>query len=184
MRKIIVCLAESFDSRIEGPNGELDWIVFGSDGASDLMTFIGEIDTVLYGRVSYEMWGDPEITDESSEFEKRFYGEIKQMERYVFSTTKTEFDGNAKVVSSGITETIREIRAKPGKHIWLYGGASLISTFMDLDLVDEFQLAIMPSILGSGKPTFQNIKRRVNLKLIDSRATESGVIAVHYEVVR
>ena len=72
MRKIIVCLAESFDSRIEGPNGELDWIVFGSDGASDLMSFIGEIDTVLYGRVSYEMWGDPEITDESSEFEKQF----------------------------------------------------------------------------------------------------------------
>jgi dihydrofolate reductase len=148
------------------------------------MSFIGEIDTVLYGRVSYEKWGNPLITEESSEFEKQFYGELTKMDRYVFSTTKTHFEGNAQIVSSGISDLIRGLRGKPGKHIWLYGGASLISTFMNLNLVDEFRLAIMPSILGSGKLTFQNIARRINLKLIDSRSTESGVIAVRYDVVR
>ena len=56
MRKIILSAAISFDGFIEGPNGEIDWILFGeNEGASDLMQLVDEIDTVLYGRVSYEM---------------------------------------------------------------------------------------------------------------------------------
>src|SRR5688500_4706524 len=102
MRKIILCCAVSFDGFIEVPNGELDWIVFGEEGGSALTDFIKEIDTVLYGRVSYEMWGNPTLDDDSSEFEKNFYGALLKMDRYVFSRSKTEFDGNAKVVDSGI----------------------------------------------------------------------------------
>ena len=56
MRKIILSAAISFDGFIEGPNGEIDWILFGeNEGASDLMQLVDDIDTVLYGRVSYEM---------------------------------------------------------------------------------------------------------------------------------
>lgn len=82
MRKVILCLAVSFDGFIEGPNGELDWIVFDKDGGSDLMSFVEEIDSIFYGRVSYEMWGNPPITDESSDFERSFYGALAKMNRY------------------------------------------------------------------------------------------------------
>lgn len=179
-----MCLAVSFDGFIEGPNGELDWIEFGPESGSALTEFIQEIDTVLYGRVSYEMWGNPPITESSSEFEKTFYGALSEMDRYVFSTTKTEFDGNAKVVKDGIPELVADIKNKPGKHIWLYGGASLITTFMNLDLVDEYRLAIMPAIIGKGKPLFIDVADRHKLKLIDAQPSKSGVLAVKYEAVR
>lgn len=184
MRKIVLCVAISFDGFIEGPNGEIDWIVFDSEGGSELTEFIQGIDAVLYGRISYEMWGNPELTHSSSEFEKTFYGALSKMDRYVFSGTKTEFDGNPTVVSSDITELIQKLKQQPGKNIWLYGGASLITTFMNLDLVDEFRLAVMPVILGQGKPLFKDIEKRLKLKLIEVRSSTAGVLGITYEGAR
>jgi dihydrofolate reductase len=185
MRNVILSAAISFDGFIEGPNGEIDWIIFGeNEGTSDLMQLVEEIDTVLYGRVSYEMWGNPEITEDSSDFEKNFYGPLLKMDRYVFSRTKDEFEGNVKVVSDKIAETIAALKSRPGKSIWLYGGASLVTTFMNLDLVDEFWLGVMPVILGKGKPLFTNVEQRHRLRLKESKASPSGVISVRYETVR
>lgn len=185
MRNVILSAAISFDGFIEGPNGEIDWIIFGeNEGPSDLMQLIDEIDTVLYGRVSYEMWGNPEITEESSEFEKNFYGPLLKMDRYVFSRTKSEFDGNAKVVSDKIADLVTDLKSRPGKNIWLYGGASLVTTFMNLDLVDEFWLGVMPVILGKGKPLFTDVEQRHRLRLKESRTSPSGVISVRYETIR
>ncbi len=184
MRKIILCLAVSFDGFIEGPNGEIDWIVFDKDGGDDLNTLLKEIDTVLYGRVSYEMWGNYALTDSSSEFEKEFYGKLNKMDKYVFSSTKDKFDGNPIVVRSGIEKTIQDLKEKPGKNIWLYGGGGLITTFMNLGLVDEFRIAVMPVILGEGKPLFKEIKNRLKLKLKEVRTSDSGVMLVCYDAVR
>ena len=185
MRNVILSAAISFDGFIEGPNGEIDWIIFGEDeGSSDLMRLIDEIDTVLYGRVSYDMWGNPEITQQSSDFEKSFYGPLLEMDRYVFSRTKTEFEGNAQVVSDNIAELIADLKSRPGKNIWLYGGASLVTTFMNLDLVDEFWLGVMPVILGKGKPLFTDVEPRHRLRLKESKTSPSGVISVRYETIR
>ncbi len=185
MRKVILSAAISFDGFIEGPSGEIDWITFGDeDGASDLMELVSVIDTVLYGRVSYEMWGNPEITGISSDFEKDFYGAISKMDRYVFSRTTTDFDGNPTVVKDDVAALMRDLKSKPGKNIWLYGGSSLVTTFMNLDLVDEFWLGVMPVVLGQGKPLFQNVEQRHQLKLKQSTASKSGAIGVRYETVR
>jgi len=184
MRKIILCLAVSFDGYIEGPNGELDWIVFGEEGGSALTDFVKEIDTILYGRVSYEMWGNPTLDDSSSEFEKHFYGELFKMDRYVFSRTRNEFEGEPTVVRSDIAELIAKLRRQPGKHIWLYGGASLITTFMNLDMVDELRIAVMPVILGQGKPLFKDIQNRLKLELVDVDKATSGVLGLTYKAVR
>lgn len=185
MRNVILSAAISFDGFIEGPNGEIDWIIFGeNEGSADLMDFVDEIDTVLYGRISYEMWGNPLITDESSEFEKSFNGAISKMDRYVFSRTKTEFDGSAQVISDNIAELVSDLKSRPGKNIWLYGGASLVTTFMNLDLVDEFWLGVMPVILGKGKALFTDVEQRHRLRLKESKTSPSGVVSVRYETVR
>ena len=185
MRKVILSAAISFDGLIEGPNGEIDWIVFGeNEGASDLMQMVEEIDTVLYGRISYEMWGNPEITEKSSEFERNFNGAIAKMDRYVFSTTKTDFEGKPTVVNDNVEGLVNDLKRKPGKNIWLYGGSSLVTTFMNLDLVDELWLGVMPVILGQGKPLFADVEHRHRMRLKDAKPSPSGAIGVRYEIVR
>jgi dihydrofolate reductase len=180
MRKIILTLAVSLDGFIEGPDREIDWIEFTPETGDALGRFLKEIDTVLYGRISYEMWGAYKPGTEASEFEKDFYRKLDKTKKYVFSTTKTEFEGAPTVVSDNIKETIETLKQQPGKHIWLYGGASLITTFINLDLVDEFRLAVFPVILGAGNPLFKNIARRVKLKLLKVEGSKMGIAELWY----
>ncbi|MGB7069570.1 MAG: dihydrofolate reductase family protein [Pyrinomonadaceae bacterium] len=183
MRKVILCLAVSFDGFIEGPNGEIDWIVFDQDAGSALSVFIKEIDTILYGRISYEKWSSPPPSDDGSDFAE-FSRKQSEMDNYVFSRSKDKFEGNPIVVNSDIPELIQKLKQQRGKHIWLYGGANLITTFMNLNLIDEFRIAVIPVILGQGKPLFQDIQNPLKLKLIEVKESKSGVLAIRYNAVK
>jgi dihydrofolate reductase len=79
MRKIILQVAVSLDSFIEGPNGEIDWCFTDQDyGMKD---FFKQVDTVFMGRKTYELMltmGD----DATAGFPK--------FKEYIFSTTLNE----------------------------------------------------------------------------------------------
>jgi dihydrofolate reductase len=180
MRKVILTLAVTLDGFIEGPNGEVDWMTFDEETGKALNNFLQEIDTILYGRVSYELYGNYIPAGTSTDFEKDFYRKTSNLTKYVFSSSKKEFDGNPIVVNSGIAQKINDLKQQPGKNIWLYGGAKLISTFMNLSLVDEIRMAVIPVILGGGTPLFQEIKERVKLKLLNTQSGKSGVVELSY----
>jgi len=182
MKKIILDLAVTLDGFIEGPNGEIDWCIMGEGDGSDFIDFVAGIDTIFYGRISYELWGNYQPHENVSPVVKEVYKSIPEKTKYVFSTTKTTDNSNAIFINSNIKERVMEIKQQPGKDIWLYGGGKLITTFMNLGLIDVFRLAVHPVILGSGKPLFNNIKERVSLKLTETKASKSGVILLTYTV--
>jgi dihydrofolate reductase len=84
------------------------------------------------------------------------------------------------VINDNISEEVIKIKREPGKDIWLYGGASLITTFIKLGLVDEYRLSVHPVILGAGKPLFIDIRQRQELKLVETRKFSSGVVQLCY----
>jgi dihydrofolate reductase len=181
MRKIILCLATSLDGYIEGPNGEIDWMEFSEETGKALSTFLQEIDTILYGRVSYEAWGNYTPPENAPAFEKDFYEITNSMQKYVFSRSKTAFEGEPIVIQNNLEQTMRELKAKPGKNIWLYGGASLVTGFVNAGLIDEFRIAVIPIILGSGKPLFKDIQKRVKLKLLKIDSDDTGIVSYNYQ---
>lgn len=94
---------------------------------------------------------------------------VHSKQKYVFSRTQNESGNEAKFINDNIREEVMKLKNKPGKDMWLYGGASLITTFINLGLVDEFRLSIHPVVLGEGKPLFIDIKERLNLKVVNTR---------------
>ena len=185
MRKIILNLTLTLDGFIEGPNGEIDWIV--GDSSTDFGDILNEIirdkDAIFYGRKSYELWGNYS-PEQGSQKLKNAYALMHTKTKYVFSATKKSDGTNAIFINGNIKQRVEEIKQQPGKNIWLYGGASLITTFLNLDLIDEYHLAIQPVILGKGKPLFQNIEQRHRLKLIETKGDPSGVTVLIYETDR
>ena len=178
-RRIILDLAVTLDGFIEGKNGEVDWCIM--DPEMGFTNFLNQIDTILYGRKSYDLWGQytPNTTDSDSE--KEVWNLIHSKEKYVFSKSQ-KVDHQAIFIHENIAEEISKLKNKPGKDIWLYGGASLITTFINLDLVNEFRLYVHPVILGEGKPIFIDINKRVNLKLVNTRTFSSGVVQLIYHL--
>ncbi|MDN3018895.1 dihydrofolate reductase family protein [Paenibacillus sp. BSR1-1] len=179
-RRILLDLAVTLDGFIEGPKGEVDWCIMDPD--MDFHNFLNHIDTIFYGRKSYDLWGQYTPDMEVSDSEKEVWELVHSKEKYVFSKTQKKSENNVTFINENIVEEVMKIKNKPGKDIWLYGGASLITTFLNLGLVDEFRLSVHPIILGEGKPLFIDIKQRVNLKLVETKRFSSGVVQLCYHL--
>lgn len=179
-RRVILDLAVTLDGFIEGPNGEVDWCIMESD--MGFTNFLNQIDTILYGRKSYDLWGQYIPKNDDSDNEKEIWKLVHSKKKYVFSRTQKESDNQAILINDNIVEEVNKLKKKPGRDIWLYGGASLITTFIKLGLVDEFRLSVHPVILGEGKPLFIDIKEKVNLRLIDTKRFYSGVVQLCYHL--
>lgn len=184
MRKIILNLAVTLDGFIEGPNGETDWCKLdddlGSDDGSAFDKFLASIDTIFYGRVSYDLWGQYQPNNNASLPEKKLWQAVHSKKKYVFSRNPEE-GSKATYITADIVNRVRDIKKQPGNNIWLYGGANLITHFINSGLVDGYLLAVHPVILGSGKSLFSNIKNRVGLTLKEVKTSKSGVILLSYD---
>ncbi|MZQ81324.1 dihydrofolate reductase [Paenibacillus sp. 5J-6] len=178
-RRIILDLAVTLDGFIEGNNGEVDWCVM--DAEMGFIQFLKQIDTILYGRKSYDLWGQYMPDSEIDETEKELWEFVHSKEKYVFSRTQRGTDDKAIFINDHIFERVNKLKRMPGKDIWLYGGASLITTFLHLGLVDEFRLSVHPVVLGKGKPLFTDINQRLNLQLVTTRSFSSGVVQLIYQ---
>ena len=155
MRKIILSVAVSLDGYIEDAKGAYDWCPPPSK--DEMNEFLHGIDTIFMGRKSYEMVGKSMFRDK---------------EHYVFSDTLSDKTKGVYIIRSNMLKTVSLLQQEKGKNIWLYGGASLISTFVNQNRVDEMWLALVPIILGKGKPLFENISERKKYKLTESKVTE------------
>jgi dihydrofolate reductase len=54
-------------------------------------------------------------------------------------------------------DEIRELKKKRGKDIYAVGAATLVSSLMNLGLIDELQLRVNPIILAGGKALFNGL---------------------------
>ena len=170
MRKLILSVAVSLDGFIEGPNGEYDWCVMDKD--YKLNDFFKRLDTIFVGRKTYEM--SLQMGGGPPGFPK--------FKEYVFSTTLGKVKDGATLISGDIKNHVEKIKKEKGKDIWLFGGASLTTSLMNLGLVDELSLAVYPILLGGGKPLFNNIKQRIKLKLVDTKTYSTGLVSLTYSL--
>lgn len=178
-RKIILDLAVSLDGFIEGKNGETDWCIM--DPEMGFTDFLEQIDTILYGRKSYDLWGQYIPKEDDSDEDKEIWSLIHSKKKYVFSRTPREPSEGAIFIKENIFEEVNQLKQQQGKDIWMYGGASLITTFINLGLIDEFRLSVHPIVLGEGKPLFIDIEQRLNLQVVNARKFSSGVVQLIYQ---
>lgn len=169
MRAVCYSAAVSLDGYIAGPNGEADWIVM--DPEIDFGALFARFDTLLLGRKSYEA--------------TRAQGGrgMPGMKSYVFSTTLRPADCPGVILSSDPGETVRTLKQQPGKDIWLFGGGSLFRSLLELGLVDQVQVGIVPVLLGDGLPLVEHPAKRATLELSRHRVYEkTGTVLLDYEV--
>jgi dihydrofolate reductase len=172
MRKIVLSVAVSLDGLIEGPNGEYDWCFMDQDYG--LSAFFKRIDTTFMGRKTYEMAQTVNNEDIAG---------FPKFKEYVFSTTLDKVKEGATLIKDNVKAEVEKIKKEKGKDIWLFGGAALTSSLMNMGLVDELYLAVHPILLGSGKPLFKNMDHRVKLKLQDTKTYSTGLVALTYDII-
>ena len=142
-------------------------------------------DVVIYGRVIYELmvsyWPFAADNPSSTRSEIEFAKELNAKPKIVFSKTLDGVEwNNARLSKANAVEEVLKLKGQAGKDL-LIGGLSLTSTFVNFGLIDEYWFLIQPIVLGSGKPLFKDLHKKVPLKLIETKTFKSGVVVLHYQ---
>lgn len=180
MRKLVAGLNMSLD-------GFCDHTAMGADDElhdhyTELLKNAG---TLVYGRVTYQLmesyWPNLVKNPSGSRSDDEFALVIENIPKLVFSRTlKGVTWKNSRLAKGSLQEEIGELKKQPGKDI-LVGSPSLIAACTNLDLVDEFQICIHPTIVGRGLILFKDITDRKDLQLIKTRTFGCGAVVFYLQ---
>ena len=191
MRKLKLQIQVSIDGFVSGLNGEMDWMVWNWDEVIKKYTrdLTESVDTIVMGRVLAQgmsgYWPAVAQNPESSNEDKYAAEKMNSLPKVVFSKTITSIDWtNVTISADDISEVLSILKQQKGKDIIMYGGATIVSSFIKLNLIDEYHIYVNPSILGKGMPIFQEVEDRQKLNLIKATVGESGIVILHYEPAR
>ena len=180
-RRIIVYIATSADGYIARPDGDVEWLNRRPDTVDyGMREFYPTIDTILWGRKTYDWL--------LSYYKRR--GKTKglfdtKVANYVFSRNPPKRAApGATFVSEPVKTFAQRLRATPGKQIWMMGGGGLIASFLDAGEIDEFDIHVIPVLIGEGIPLVAPRHRDVALRLRSSKKYPDGVVRLRYEVAR
>lgn len=194
-RKIIAALQVSVDGFIEGPNREMDWAMTEEEETwKYVFEMLSHVDTFILGRKMYpgyeQYWlavlADPgRILPFSGRIASKneiAYARLADSRRHiVLSSTLDKVTWKTTQIVRDV-EDIRKMKQQPGKDMYAVGGAMLVSSLMNLDLIDELRLMVNPLILGGGKALFKDVKGQHRLKLAWAKPLKSGKVGLTYSV--
>lgn len=83
---------------------------------------------------------------------------------------------------SGDLKNLADRLLSENKRIFLVGGAEIILQMLNHQLIDEFIIAVIPVLLGSGIPLFKPGYKGHSLSLTDVRSYDTGVVMLHYSL--
>lgn len=182
MRKLFAFNMVTLDGFFEGTDHDLSWHNVDDEFNRFAIEQTGNIGTLIFGRVTYELMAGYWPTTDALADDPVVAGLMNALPKIVFSRTLTKADwSNTRLVKGNIAEEITAMKAQPGKDLAVFGSANLLSSLIQLDLVDEHRIMVNPVILGSGKPLFQSIQHQINLKLLDTRTFNSGNVLLTYQ---
>jgi dihydrofolate reductase len=178
-RKIIVYIATSADGYIARPDGDVEWLNRRPDTVDYGMTeFYPTIDTILWGRKTYDWL----LAYYKKKGMKGGMFDTK-LANYVFSRKPPKRAApGVEFVSKPVKAFAQRLRATPGKNIWMMGGGGLIASFLDAGEIDEFDIHVIPTLIGKGIPLMAPRHRDVALRLRSARKYPDGVVRLRYQV--
>jgi dihydrofolate reductase len=168
MAKIILNLAISLDGFIADENGGVDWLNDFQAEDYGMIEFFEQCGTAIMGSKTYE---------QALSFNSWF----GKMDGVVFTSRKLpSFKNEIINFFSGDPVPVVEKLRKKEKDSWLVGGGNLITSFIDLHLLDELIITLIPRLLGKGLALCPSISEISKLQLLDSKNHTDGVVQLKY----
>ena len=194
-RRIVMFNWVSADGYFVGPDGSLEWVVPDEDQAKAAAKSIPGFDTVLFGRRTYELFEGfwrhalddsssvPDLHDPGrrSREHRVIAIALNEMTKLVFSRTlKDVTRRNSRIIREFAPREIETMKSQPGKDMIVFGSGSIVSQLTQHGLIDEYQLAVCPILLGSGRPLLSDVTKSLRLDLLEAKAYPSGDVLLRY----
>ncbi len=174
MRKVVLFIAMSLDGYIADIHGGTGWLEGQVAGENDMVSyeeFIQDVDTVIMGANTYRQivtelspnaWVYPDFTS------------------YIITHAPKKSTDRIKFTEEHPCQLVNCLKNKTGKDIWICGGASIAKQLMQEDLIDQYYINVIPTILGRGIRLFDTFEKEIKLKLVKTRSY-NGITDLVYE---
>jgi len=185
MRKVVVFNQVSLDGYFVDRHGDMRW-AHNERSDAEWRAFVegnargGGV--LLFGRITYELMASYWPTAMASEQNPLVAERMNALPKVVFSQTLPEASWhNTRLVKDDLVGTVRQMKAEPGEGMAIMGSGSIVAQLTQAGLIDEYQIVVVPIVLGSGRTMFEGITARLNLRLTGTRAFENGNVLLNYE---
>jgi dihydrofolate reductase len=183
MRKLSVFNSVTLDGYIADINGDMSWAhkqdeewnSFVADNASGG----GQL---LFGRITYELMASYWPTPTAIKNDPVVAEGMNNLPKVVFSRTMDKASwSNTKLVKGDIAAEVRKMKKEPGRDMVILGSGSIVAQLAQEGLIDEYQIALNPVVLGKGKTMFGGLEKVLALKLTRTRTFGNGNVFLCYE---
>ena len=182
MPKLSVFESVTLDGYFTDAGGDLgwahkddaEWNAFVSKNASGN-------GVLVFGRITYEMmiqfWPTPAAMETMPAVAKG----MNNSQKIVFSRTlKKAAWKNTTLVKADPVAAIRKMKKEKGPDLVILGSGTIVALLAQAGLIDEYQIALCPVVLGKGRTLFEGVKRKLDLKLAETRAFANGTVFLRY----
>jgi dihydrofolate reductase len=186
VRKLVVFNSVSLDGYFTDAKNDMSWAhvedpewnAFAAENAKG-----GGV--LVFGRITYEMmssfWPTPAAIKQFPDVAKGMNSQPK----VVFSRTLDKAAwNNTKLVKSDLPGEIRKMKKESGDGMVILGSGTIVSQLTQEGLIDEFQIIVVPIVLGKGRTLFEGVKDKVKLKRTNTRNFKNGNVFSSYEPAR
>jgi dihydrofolate reductase len=185
MGKLIVYNFISLNGYFKGVNEDISWAKSDSKGEKDFAAEkLRSGNILLFGRKTYELMAGYWPTPEAAKNNPHVADGMNQAEKIVFSRSiKTTDWNNTQIMRGELEDQIKKLKSG-NKDITILGSGTLVDQLTDEKLIDEYQIMEHPVIIAGGTPIFSGVKNKHELKLIETKNFDSGVVLITYQPVK
>ncbi len=172
-RKVILYISMSVDGFISTLDDDISWLNIVQNGDEDYgyAAFTKDVDTYIVGRTTYDVVVS--LCD-------GVFPQASDYDCYIITRDKNKHAEDVTFYSGDLSTLIQRLKQQPGKNIYCDGGSEIVRLLMDANLIDEYIISVIPTILGDGKRLFKGGVNDIKLSLKSSKQYESGLVQLHY----
>lgn len=182
MRNLILFNLMTLDGFFEGPNHDISWHNVDEEFNDFAFEQIFSVETILFGRVTYEMMASFWPTPEAMQTDPVISNLMNTWPKIVYSRTLKEATwNNTRLVNGEAVDDVSALKQQTGKDLIIFGSANLAASLTRAGLIDEYRIMINPVILGRGVPLFQKADVPLKVELSKSRVFHNGNVLLYYQ---
>ena len=180
MRRLILCMSASLDGFLARPDGTLDWFLQPSSDEPRqdarrhraTLEFLGQIDTIVLGRVAATDMAPAWSTSDSP-----MAVLMNTLPKVIFSSTLSSLSwSNARVERGPVEEDLPALKADGDGDMVCFGGARFAHALAAHELIDEYRLTTHPVALGGGLPLWHGLPEPQRLRLVSNTVYADGSV--------
>jgi dihydrofolate reductase len=184
MRRLAVFNSVSLDGHFVDGSGDMSWAHKNNDDEWNAFVAANASGSgvLVFGRITYEMMASYWPTPMALQTFPTVAKGMNDMQKVVFSRTLEQVSwSNTKLVKGDLPSEIRKMKQEAEPDMVILGSGSIVSQLAQENLIDEYQIALCPIVLGKGRTLFEGVKRKLNLRLTKSRTFSNGSAFLCYE---